>query len=168
MLFRHAVLTNQMNLSSCAMRRTRGESHESDMAWGRCDQQQKVSVMEVGLITSELLKHHVGQASGKGGGEQCDQEQIWCLHKRVSRFVRKINIMSGRRRGRRGKGQSRIRRLSYDNVIGHGTKATKERSIIFTHHLGTLRGGEAGRVPSVFSQVCPHWGSELQCNLDSS
>ena len=43
------------------------ESHESGMEWGRCDQQQKVSVMEVGLITSELLKHHVGQASGKGG-----------------------------------------------------------------------------------------------------
>ena len=54
-----------MNLSSCAL--IHGGDRGGRAAGGQSNQQQKVSVMQVGLITSELLKHHVlGNRWGRG------------------------------------------------------------------------------------------------------
>ena len=67
----------------------------------------------------------------------------------IRRFVRKGNIMRARgrtmRSSRRKKRVAMLRRLSYDNVIGHcaNNGSTKERSIIFAHHVGA--GGEEGQ-----------------------
>ena len=51
-----------------------------------------------------------------------------------------------------------LRRLSYDNVIGHCAKkgSTKERSIIFAHHVTRAAEGEvrtAGRVAHQTSRL---------------
>ena len=89
----------------------------------------------------------------------------------IRRFVRKGNIMRARGRTMRSKRRKKrvatLRRLSYDNVIGHcaNNGSTKERSIIFAHHVwcGRRRGGWG--VQRIRRRGCPHSGSELQCKF---
>lgn len=104
--------------------------------------------------------------SGGKRGRKGSLSEVKVVLIRLSRFVRNchhVYQVRGGGEGQKAEGSASVGFLG-NNVIGHCPRATKERSIIFSHQVSGAAGEGGGEGGSAIRRRSdPQGDSELQC-----